>query len=154
MQIPRMFLGGAWVNKAGYALAGMIIAMSAITVPRCYALPKQDFTGARAYIEQSRRPGDAVIVVGLAEHAYAPYYAPNWAVAHTPDELTALCPKSGQAFLVYTLPIELRAFHPQLWKAVDTYFEPIRIFRGSLGGGEVYVCRERRSVSQAGLRLR
>ena len=139
-----------WAAQAGYAMAGLMILASAITVPRCYALPKQDFTGARAWVEQQRKPGDAVVVVGLAEHAYAPYYAPSWSVARTPGELNAIHPGGGRTFLVYTLPIELRAFHPELWQAVDSRFTVERVFWGTLGGGEVYVCRER-SGDRAGL---
>jgi len=85
-------------------------------------------------------------VVGLAAHAYA-YYAPAWPEAHTATELTALVQNRPQAFLIYTLPIELRAAHPDLWKAVEDDFETIRVFPGTLGGGEVYVCRERGTLS-------
>jgi mannosyltransferase len=142
---------GNWAPQAGYALAGLMIVASAITVPRCYALPKQDFTGARDWVERQRRPGDAVVVAGLAEHAYAPYYAPSWTVAHTPADLNAVHPETGRTFLVYTLPIELRAFHPELWQAVDSRFTVERVFWGTLGGGEVYVCRERGGDRHAGL---
>ena len=40
---------------AGVALAGLMILASAATVPRCYALPKQDFTGARDYAMRLHR---------------------------------------------------------------------------------------------------
>jgi hypothetical protein len=153
MQAPRFLqiiplFRSDWASRAGYALTGLMIVMSTITIPRCYALPKQDFTGARAYVEQLRQPGDVVVVVGLAEHAYASYYAPSWNVAHSPDELAALHANAARTFLVYTLPIELRAFHPELWKAVETGFETKRVFWGTLGGGEIYVCRERNRMVQ------
>ena len=135
--------------KTGYALAGLVIVASAITVPRCYALPKQDFTGAREYIGSQQTPGDAVIVVGLAGHAYGTYYAPEWPVAHTPEELSAIRQGRGRTFLVYTLPTELKAFHPALWHAVEAGYEPVKVFPGSLGGGEVYVCREKGTVASA-----
>ncbi len=45
--------------------------------------------------------------------------------------------------MVYTLPIELRAVHPGIWKTLAADFETdCWIFWGTLGGGEVYVCRE------------
>ena len=134
---------------AGYAAAALIILASAITVPRCYALPKQDFTGARDYVARQTQPGDAVIAVGLAGHAYGQYYAPSWPVAHTPDELAAIRQAHPHSFLVYTLPIELKAFHPALWQAVQSEYEPVKVFYGSLGGGEVYVCREKPSTLAA-----
>jgi hypothetical protein len=127
----------------GYALAGLLIAASASTVPRCYALPKQDFTGARDYVERQQEPGDAIVAVGLAGHAYGSYYAPRWPVAATPEELAAIRQSHARSFVVYTLPIELKAFHPALWQAVQSGYEPVKVFYGSLGGGEVYVCREK-----------
>jgi hypothetical protein len=87
--------------------------------------------------------------VGLAEHVYPPYYAPSWPVARTRDELAALRANNGRTFVVYTLPIELRAAHPDLWSAIQADFETERIFWGTLGGGEVYVCRDRNSAHQA-----
>jgi len=158
MVMPRLLRAFAlipanWTERFGYAMAGLIIAASAVTVPRCYALPKQDFTGAMAYVEQQRRPGDTVVVVGLAEHVYPTYYAPSWPVADTPEQLAALRSPNGRTFVVYTLPIELRAVHPGIWKVLESDFATDRIFWGTLGGGEVYVCRNRPAVRQASLRV-
>jgi len=158
MELPRLaarvsLWPAHWTEKFGYALAGLIILASAITVPRCYALPKQDFTGARTYVEHQRRPGDTVVVVGLAEHVYPTYYAPLWPVADTPEQLAALRSSTGTTFVVYTLPIELRAVHPGIWKTLETDFETAHVFWGTLGGGEVYVLRNRQAPRQARLEL-
>lgn len=147
-----IFMHGAmsaarWSPRAGYWLAGLMIVASALTVPRCYALPKQDFVGARDYVERQRTAGDPVIAVSLAAHAYSEYYAPAWPAAWTSGELAALRGPSGRAFLVYTLPEDLRAFHPDLWSAVHADYYTVKIFPGTLGGGEVYVCRERSKQS-------
>lgn len=140
----------AWGARVGYALSGAMILASATTVPRVYALPKQDFTGARDFVEQIRRPGDNVASVGLASLAYAQYYAPRWNVADTGEQLNALRRKGGRTFVVYTLPVDLRAAHPDVWKVVQADFEPYRIFPGTLGGGDVYVCRERTAAATDG----
>ena len=67
----------------------------------------------------------------------------QWPVAHTPEELAALRQGHARTFLVYTLPTEIEAYQPALWQAVEAGYEPVKIFWGSLGGGEVYVCREK-----------
>jgi hypothetical protein len=156
IQVPRLIsripvLRGDWAKGAGYALAGLMIAVSATTVPRCYALPKQDFTGARAYVESEFRAGDEIAVAGLAQHAYVRYYAPSWKVVSTPQELAALRANASRTFLIYTLPIELRAAHAELWNTIQADFQTDRIFRGTLGGGEVYVCRDRAGMGRASL---
>jgi hypothetical protein len=159
MEAPRLLarisgFPSDWASRLGYTLAGLMILASATTVPRCYALPKQDFTGARAYVEAALGAGDDVAVAGLAEHAYSRYYAPSWKVVRTPDELAALRAKARRTFLVYTLPIELRAAHADLWKTIQSDFETDRIFWGTLGGGEVYVCRDRNRTKEASLQPR
>ena len=148
---PRQALR-EWPRRLGYALAGLIIVASITTIPRCYALPKQDFTGARDFVERQRRPGDAVIVVGLAAHAYSEYYAPSWPVAETLQDMAALRHNRETTYVVYTLPIELKAAHPELWKTVENEFETVKVFPGTLGGGEVYVCRNRNQGIPVALR--
>jgi hypothetical protein len=150
MQLPRLLLGPLplgrnWQVSSGYALAALIVIASITTIPRCYALPKQDFTGARDFVERQRGSGDAVVVVGLAAHAYSEYYAPQWAVAQTPGELAMLRQDRQRTYVIYTLPVELRAAHPDLWKIMESDFDTVKVFPGTLGGGEVYVCRDRRA---------
>jgi hypothetical protein len=129
------------------AACGMIVVVSALTVPRVYSLPKQDFVGAREYAERLRTPGNAIVAVGLAGVAYEKYYAPQWPNAKSGEELEALVRRYPDLALVYTLPIELKAFHPDVWRVVEERFEPVATFPGTLGGGEVYVCRQRSAVA-------
>ena len=157
-RVPEIVLGLLRVAAplrlaAGYALAGLFIVASAFTIPRAYALPKQDFTGARDYVERHRTADDRVVVVGLAAHAYSEYYAPQWPTAETADQLENMRQGGNRLFLVYTLPIELKAAHPDIWKTVEADFETIKVFPGTLGGGEVYVCRERGAASQSARRV-
>lgn len=50
-------------------------------------------------------------------------------------------------WLVYTIPLELQQFHPALWNLIKTDFEVIKVFPGTLGGGQITVCRERSDLS-------
>jgi hypothetical protein len=150
VRVPELLLGwlsrrAARIPAIGYALSGLFIVASAFTVPRAYALPKQDFTGARDYIEQHRGRDERVVVVGLAAHAYTEYYAPEWPVADSADQIQGFRRSGRPLLLVYTLPIELKANHPDIWRIVENDFETVKVFPGTLGGGEVYVCRERLS---------
>jgi hypothetical protein len=126
-----------------------MITLSAATLPRYYALPKQDFTGARDFVESRRQPGETVAVIGLAGHVYGRYYAPHWQTVDSVAELTDLMRKPGPVSLVYTLPIELAAFRPDLWESVKQNFEPTKVFPGTLGGGEVYVCASKHQLEPA-----
>ena len=61
-------------RRLGVAWTVALISASAATLPFAYR-PKQDFTGAKEYISQARRPHDAVVAVGVAAFSYENYYA-------------------------------------------------------------------------------
>lgn len=128
---------------AGYVLSGIIIAASIVTIPRVYALPKQDFTGARDFVERQRHAGDNVVSVGLASLVYSLYYAPSWSMAKTKEDLAAIDSNGAPTYVVYTLPVALKSANPDIWEVVQKDFDTVKIFPGTLGGGEVYVCRSR-----------
>lgn len=133
--------GSRWRPRAGMAIVFLMILVSAATVPRCYALPKQDFIGARDFA-QSQSPGQPVVAVGTARLVYQRYYAPHWLFPQTAAELEEARRRHPNLLLVYTLPIHMQVFEPEIWRIVETHFEPLREFPGTLNGGEVFVCRQ------------
>ncbi len=152
MELPKLALRPlrgrmATDRVAAFAGVGMVVVMiviSAATVPRNYALPKQDFAGAREFVERERGEGETIVAVGLAGKVYSTYFAPEWLYAEEPSDLTeSRRLSSGPVWLVYTIPIEVREGHPEIWRAIEDDFEVVKVFYGSLGAGEVYVCRER-----------
>jgi 4-amino-4-deoxy-L-arabinose transferase-like glycosyltransferase len=135
-----------WWTRVGFALAAVLVAVSAATVPRNYAFPKQDFTGARDYVEKNRRPDEAIVAVGLAGIAYSRYFAPGWLIAQSERELEQVQREHSHLWLVYTIPTQLRAFSMEFWKAIQREFEVVKVFPGTLGDGEIYVCRRRMAI--------
>jgi 4-amino-4-deoxy-L-arabinose transferase-like glycosyltransferase len=140
-QIGALRLRLRLAPSIGTGLACLIIAASAVTVPRNYSLPKQNFTGARDYVETNRKPGDAVVAVGLAGVDYGRYFAPHWSVAQTEAELDAIRRSRPTTWLIYTLPIQVKARLPELWNTIQNDFQVVKVFPGTLNDGEVYVCQ-------------
>lgn len=130
-------------HSAGVALVSLLIIASLVTIPRNYALPKQDFSGARDYVESQRLPGENVVAVGLADVMYPKYFAPGWAAVKTGDELEMIDRSDQKIWLVYTIPIEIKAFRPDLWTVIQRDYDVVKVFPGTLNGGEIYVCRKR-----------
>jgi hypothetical protein len=130
-------------STAGLAMACLMIAASVQSLPRVYALPKQDFTGARDFVERVRGADDGVVAVGLAGVAYHRYFAPHWLLADTSAQLEEIRHSHANVWLVYTIPVQLKAYQPDIWQTVDRDFETVKVFPGTLGGGEVLVCREK-----------
>ncbi|HNU06455.1 MAG TPA: glycosyltransferase family 39 protein [Pyrinomonadaceae bacterium] len=130
-------------DLAGVALSVLIIIASITTVPRNYALPKQDFQGARKFVEAHRQPDEAIVAVSIAGTMYERYFAPHWPVAKTGADLKEFQAKNEKSWLVYTLSPEIRAFHPDMWQMIESDYEVVKVFPGTLNGGEIVVCRKR-----------
>lgn len=127
----------------GTGLALLIIAASLVTVPKNYALPKQDFSGARSFVEREKSPDDGIVAVSLAGVVYGRYLMPPWPVATTASELEDIQSRTDSKWLVYTLPIEIKAFKPELWQMIERDYSVVKVFPGTLNGGEVFVCRRK-----------
>jgi hypothetical protein len=131
---------------AGVALAILMVTVSVYTIPRNYALPKQDFSGAKDFVEINRQPGDVVAAVTLAATIYGSYLAPDWTVVKSGAELEQMAARENRLWLVYTLPIELKSVRPDIWEVINEHFEVVQIFPGTLNGGEVFVCRNKKET--------
>lgn len=142
----RLVLRKPWAARAGAAIGAVLIVGSSLTVPRCY-LPKQDFEGARGYVERQSAPGDPRLAVGLAGRMYKLYYAPDWQETPTAEDVRAALVPDRRAWLVYTLSPEIRAFQPEVWEIIEREFETVEVFHGTLGEGEIYVCRQKQAHS-------
>jgi mannosyltransferase len=130
-------------NSIGVALVTLMILASITTVPRNYALPKQNFSGAREYVENQRLPGEKIVAVSIAGMMYEKLFAPSWSVAETGADLENIQKKSEKIWLIYTLSPEIKAFHPDMWQMIEKDYEVVKIFPGTLNGGEIFVCQKR-----------
>jgi 4-amino-4-deoxy-L-arabinose transferase-like glycosyltransferase len=142
---------GEWISRrlgggeAGGTLwgTGVVVLMLAAS---CYQLrvayyPKQDFAGAMKYVEGQQRPGDRIVLAGLAAIPYQKYYGRNWTQVETPAQLETIRGQSQATWVLYTLPIHLKSRYPELWHTIESEFPTVKVFRGTMGGGEVIVCR-------------
>lgn len=122
-------------------VAGILVSL--LLLPANYRYPKQDFIGARDFIEASRSAGDRVASVGLASVAFASYYAPKWEVVETRDQLDRLR-VNGRTWVVYGFPGHTKLNYPGIMDSVASDFELVRRFPGTLGNGQVLVYRSRK----------
>ncbi len=127
--------------RLGTALALAAVALSALTLPANYRLPKQPYVAARELVEARRQPGDAVASAGLAAFSFSRYYAPEWHTVESAGELERLRAGAAHTWLVYSFPTYMRTAHPDLLEAAATGFEPVATLPGTLGDGEIHVLR-------------
>ena len=139
----------ARVKLSRRAAEGVLVALvvaSALTVPRNYQ-PRQDYTGAADWVRAQARDGDAIVALDLAADAYGRYYAPEFGLADTLDQLRAASSPAGHTYVVYTFGAYIEAREPDLWHVLETEYEEVNAFLGSLGGGAIVV---RRTLSEGG----
>jgi len=136
----RRDLHGHW---AGVAATLVIVFGSLFLLPRTYQLPKQDFVGARDFIESVRGPDDSVASVGLASISYSTYYAPDWEIVEDLNQLDQLRSRGGSTWLVYSFPKHTTAKYPEVVDSAESDFELVETFWGTLGDGQVLVFRSR-----------
>jgi hypothetical protein len=143
--VPRV--GGERLATAG---AVFLLAVSASTVPTAWN-PKQDFGGARAYIERERGPDDAVVTVDMTEIPYRDYMRLDWpAVSHI-GELEAIERMHPRTWIVYTFPDRLAGVHEDIWGRLSHDYTPVSQFPGTVEGGAVVIrMRETIQTSEGG----
>ncbi len=109
-----MSLSPGGTALAGPAVAVLLILASATTVPTAW-LPKQDYLGARGFIEAERQPGDAVVTVGLATYPYRAFYHAGWEAAESVEALNAIRARAKRTWVMYTMPSSCKATIQTSW---------------------------------------
>ncbi len=127
------------------ALALALLAFAAI-LPRAWALPKQDFEGALAWVRAQQDQSTPVYTVGLTQLPLASYYQADFPHIASAAELetAVLNAPEQRLWVLHTLPGFLDSTAPELAKRLLTATERQR-FRGSVGAGDVIVLELRSS---------
>jgi len=139
---------GRWIQnrlarrtlRLDFVGVGAIVLMAAVSVWSLrfnYRFPKQDFDGAKAFVDAHRQAGEAVATAGLAVYPYKTYYGVAWTPVETGTEFETLRHSGGRAWVVYSFR---EYMDPAVVRQVERFCKPAQVFRGTLGGGDVVVC--------------
>jgi uncharacterized membrane protein len=126
------------------ALGAVVLVSSGLPLARNYRYPKQDFEGAMRFVDAERKDGEAVITAGAATYPYRQYFQKPWEGVETVEKLQEICNRSQSVWLVYTFPGYLEDAAPQLMEEIRRKFAVIRVFKGTLGGGDIFVAKFQR----------
>ena len=141
--VSRRFNRGVSAQALAIAGAALGICASLVLLPRNYLYPKQDFLGARDYVEMNRGTASEVATLGLATMPFADYYAPQWKQVDSVEEIQNLRQSHGQVWLVYAFPGVTERRYKEIVDYLSVKFERVKRFHGTLGGGDVIVFRSR-----------
>ena len=126
--------------KWGTAMVILMIVVSAISLTRNYQYPKQDFSGAKRFVETRLQAGEPVVTTGLAGYVYEQYYGLPWTQVDNVSQLDAIRAQARRVWMIYTFPLYVERETPDLMAAIRRDCTAKQVFPGTLGGGEVTVC--------------
>lgn len=124
-------------DAVGSAAVLLVAVVSVWSLGFNYRYPKQDFGGARAFIEAHRREGEPVATSGLATYPYERYYGCGWTPIENAEQFDRLRTGTTRAWVVYSFP---EYMEPGLVDAIERHCTVQQVFRGTLGGGDLIVC--------------
>ena len=126
---------GRWRSWA----VGLLVALSAASLYFCYRYPKQDFSGALAYVRQHAAPDATVAGLGPAAAAYRLYYAPDITPIYTEADYAAALKPGQETWVLLTLPRVTRAQFGAITDRLQQDFQLAARFPGTLGDGWLFV---------------
>jgi hypothetical protein len=134
---------GRLAFRLSTAVLVLMLVASAIPLRAEYLYPKQDYLSAMRFVEGQQRPEEQVVTVGVVTTAFQRYYGRAWPLLETRAQLDAQLTQDRGTWLIYAMPIYIRASQPDVWDAIQSRFTVVRVFPGTLSGGEIFVCRSK-----------
>lgn len=132
-------LSPGYGDRIAVALCLLAAAGSLSMVPRAWG-PKQDFAGAERFVARSLEAGDRAVVTSLTAVPLRDYLGrTDWEIVESAPELERIEAASARTWLLYTLPVSLEAYRPELWERIQTVYAEAGRFPGTVRGGDVVV---------------
>jgi hypothetical protein len=133
----------------GASVAVLTIA-SLVALVGYYRVPKQSYRDTLAFLEQTRRPGDPVIVFGNAELGFRFYGAraqlrdsADYVYVREPAGVDSLLAsrRDRPVYLVFTLGRDIRLREPDFAQRLERDWTRMRVFPATVGDGNITVMR-------------
>ncbi|MBI1250640.1 MAG: hypothetical protein GC189_04125 [Alphaproteobacteria bacterium] len=135
----------------GLGAAAMVVA-SLVLAARNYAAPKQDFPGPIALLQRLGAPAQAVGAVGWGFVPYDIYFDTGWrSVEAAPDVAQLSNPETGLRWVVVAFPARAFREHPDVARLLESDFEEIAYFPGTLGDGGIFVFESKKAAARDGV---
>ncbi len=136
----RNWFGIALKQRSVFALSVfLMLAISMAIASRNYQFPKQNLEGAHEFVEARRSDDSAVLTLGWSAIPFSEYFTPHWTAVETVDEFVRLKDQIGQTWVVFGFPERTRRKYVDIVQVLEREFVVEKIFRGTLGDGDVVV---------------
>ena len=136
---PPKFLGAPEAGW-GVLICAILFIASASSLPPQYALPKQNFSGAIAYLDGKAAQGAPVFLLGgSAGLPVDDYYGRKWPVIFEPAEIAAAAARPS--WIAYTFEDYITLRRPEVWEALTAVCVKAATFPGTVEGSDVVVMK-------------
>ncbi len=132
----------------GYGMAALVTSVGSAWMLRgYYAVPKQDYRGARIYVQDHRAMSDVIVAVGTAGEGYRLYW-PEATITNNVSQLEALMNGGHRVWVLYSFEDDMLRRRPRLLSMIRTRFEELKNFPATVPGGNLHVCRSSPEVKE------
>jgi len=143
----------ARVGRVASAVLGLVTLVSVSALPAYYRTPKQTYRAALSYVLSERGPTDLIVLVHNAEDGFR-FYAQRAGLAEGRDfvalrslaALDSVRATGRNLILATTFERALALEHPNLYKAIQDGWSPVRRFPSTIHDGETSIWRARRGA--------
>jgi mannosyltransferase len=138
-------------NHIFLTLIAISAAAAASGLPRLHTLPKQDYTGALAFVRSQQVSGELVAAAYIADTG-ARFYDSSVLSARTVEDLESILTRGVAVWLLGSFIADMRMREPRLAALIDANFRELRRFPGIVGDGAVVVWKsvESKECSRSG----
>lgn len=146
--LPFVFVAIAHLVESGTGrvriwFVGILLVCSALSLGFLYCFPKQDYSGALAWVRQAGLPSEKIAGAGMAGGVYKMFYAPDMEAIRTVEELHRVEAGSPKVWVLYSFTRDMRLRFSDLYDYLEANYETVSIHRGTLDDGAIYVVRRK-----------
>jgi len=141
----------AWRRRVAAAALAAIVVVSAYPLVRYYAIPKQDYRGAIAVLEDLEAKGGRGVAVGITANAMNGYYGTHFLTAERLEDLLAIERAARRPIhLATTMERLLTLAEPALVDHIRREYRIERYLPGSVGDAGLRIYSRQRAVTTGG----
>lgn len=120
-------------------IAGLLVAVASFSqVPAAWK-PKQDFESTVQFLNDQREPGDEISCLTFTYLPLAKYWQLDCKKIESPAQLDSTEEAAKRSWIIYTLPVPTSEKLPEVWSRIQSEYQQVRKFKGSLHGGDITV---------------
>jgi 4-amino-4-deoxy-L-arabinose transferase-like glycosyltransferase len=136
--LSRRHAAAGTLTPLGVGLVLVMCVLSLASLANLYQYPKQDFAGARDFVLAHASADEPILTASLTSYPYRAYYGMDWRSIESLEDLNRARSTGRPLWVLNTMTTYVDS---ELLAALSRDCRQEAVFRGTVGGGDVTVCR-------------